>query len=290
MKLGSGGYISGNSGLCAGPLWGGMRFLELPDRETLGPVPTKASVPTITPAHTPATTLSTLTERPEPVPEQTGVIPTENEHSVPFITTSASLIQDWTLPPQSVQDFVNRSQAIVIGTVTAISEPVVERPYNSNPADFAELPESQWPSTEVAYWTIEIEQMLLDDGNIEAKPKVRMEPNPPHRTDKPLPQLNPNPPKDTDGPREDNGRGGRELQGRWPGLHWDRWEVGGRSSVAGQGPYGRLRELRCAEWRENTQQGTPADRGGASLWGHWVSCRQAFRPGVEWLATGPGRD
>ncbi len=190
MKLGSGGYISGNSGLCAGPLWGGTRFLEFPDRETLGPVPTKVSVPTITPARTPSTPLSTLTERPEPMPEQTGVIPSENEHSVPIITTSASLIQDWTLPPQSVQDFVNRSQAIVIGTVTAISEPVIERPYNFNPADFAELPESQWPSIEVAYWTIEIEQMLLDDGNIEANPKVRMEPNPPHRTDKPLPQLN----------------------------------------------------------------------------------------------------
>ena len=56
----------------------------------------------------------------------------------------------------------------------------------------------------------------------------------------------------------------RELQGRWPGFHWDRLEVGGRSSVAGQGPCGRLRELRAA-WRENTQQGTPADRGGASF-------------------------
>ena len=53
----------------------------------------------------------------------------------------------------------------------------------------------------------------------------------------------------------------RELQGRWPGLHWGRWEVGGRSSVAAEGPYGRLRELRCAGWRENTQQGTLADRG-----------------------------
>ena len=34
-------------------------------------------------------------------------------------------------------------------------------------------------------------------------------------------------PKDTDGRREDSGRGMRELQGRWPGLHWGRWEVGG---------------------------------------------------------------
>ena len=100
-------------------------------------------------------------------------------------------------------------------------------------------------------------------------------------------RLFPNPPKDTDGRREDSGRGVRELQGRWPGLHWGRWEVGGRSSVAAQGPYGRLRELRCAGWRENTQQGTLADRGGASLRGRWVSCRLAVRLGVEWLAAGP---
>ena len=102
--------------------------------------------------------------------------------------------------------------------------------------------------------------------------------------------LSPNPPKDTDGRREDSGRGVRELPGRWPGLHWGRWEVGGRSSVAAQGPYGRLRELRCAGWRENTQQGTLADRGGASLRGRWVSCRLAVRPGVEWLAAGPRRE
>ena len=106
----------------------------------------------------------------------------------------------------------------------------------------------------------------------------------------PLRVLSPNPPKDTDGRREDSGRGVRELQGRWPGLHWGRWEVGGRSSVAAQGPYGRLRELRCAGWRENTQQGTLADRGGASLRGRWVSCSLAVRPGVEWLAAGPRRE
>ena len=30
----------------------------------------------------------------------------------------------------------------------------------------------------------------MNDGNIEANPKLRMEPNPPHRTDKPHPELN----------------------------------------------------------------------------------------------------
>lgn len=116
----------------------------------------------------------------------------ENAHSnsIPIISVAASLVQDYTLPPQSVQDLVNRSKAIVIGTVTAISEPVVERPYDFNPAEYAGVPESEWPSIEVAYWTIDVEQVLLDDGNIEANPKLRMEPNPPHRSDKPLPQLN----------------------------------------------------------------------------------------------------
>ncbi len=55
-------------------------------------------------------------------------------------------------------------------------------------------------------------------------------------------------PESTDGRREDSGRGVRELQARWPGLHWGRWEGGGRSFVAAQGPYGRLRGLRCAGW------------------------------------------
>ena len=55
-------------------------------------------------------------------------------------------------------------------------------------------------------------------------------------------------PESTDGRREDSGRGVRELQARWLGLHWGRWEGGGRSSVAAQGPYGRLRGLRCAGW------------------------------------------
>ena len=62
-------------------------------------------------------------------------------------------------------------------------------------------------------------------------------------------RLSPNPPKDTDGRREDRRRGMRELQGRWPGLDWGRWEVGGGTSVTAQAPNGRLRELGCAGWQ-----------------------------------------
>ena len=83
---------------------------------------------------------------------------------------------------------------------------------------------------------------------------------------------------------------GEGATGEMAGLIWGRLEVGERSSVAAWGPYGPLRELRCAGWREDTQQGTLADRGGTSLQGSWVSCRLAVRRGVEWLAAGPWRE
>ena len=51
-------------------------------------------------------------------------------------------------------------------------------------------------------------------------------------------------------------------------IAWVPFGVG--RSADGLGPYGRLRELRCAGWRENTQQGTLSDRAGASLRGSSV--------------------
>ena len=103
--------------------------------------------------------------------------------------------------------------------------------------------------------------------------------------------LIPNPPKDTDGRREDRRRGMRELQGRWPGLDWGRWEVGGGTSVTAQAPNGRLRELGCA--------GDGKRIGSRELPRSWLVrvggdvgsvAEGAVRLGVEWLAAGPGRD
>ena len=77
-------------------------------------------------------------------------------------------------------------------------------------------------------------------------------------------------------------------------IAWVPFGVG--RSADGLGPYGRLRELRCAGWRENTQQGTLAtgvarDCGDLRLSGGWVGRRRrAVRPGTEWLAAGPRRD
>ena len=67
---------------------------------------------------------------------------------------------------------------------------------------------------------------------------------------------------------------------------WGRWEAGGRSSVAAQGPQGPMRELRCAGWREDTQQGTLAtgvarDCGDVESVAGWPSGRErnGLQPG-----------
>ena len=93
------------------------------------------------------------------------------------VNIHASSIQQWTLPPRDVQDLVNRSHAIVIGTISAISDPVNELPYFTTEADFEHRPPGQLPYLEVAYYDITIEEVLLDDGNVRAHPRLRLEPN-----------------------------------------------------------------------------------------------------------------
>ena len=85
-----------------------------------------------------------------------------------------TLVQDYTLPPQDVQDLVNRSEAIVIGRVTAVSEPVKELPYFATEEDYADLPEWAVPWEEVVYFDIAIEEVLLDDGNISDNPRLQV--------------------------------------------------------------------------------------------------------------------
>lgn len=90
-----------------------------------------------------------------------------------------SLIEDRTLPPQSVQDLVNRSHAVVIGSISAISEVRGELPYGTTEEDFqVEMYQGFQPHMDVAYYDIAIEEVLLDDGNIRAHPRLRLEPDP----------------------------------------------------------------------------------------------------------------
>ena len=86
-------------------------------------------------------------------------------------------------PARDVQDLVNRSHAAVIGTISAVSEPQVEIPYDITEEEFAErfadLEEGLRPTIEVVYFDIAIEEVLLDDGNVRAYPRLSMEPHPP---------------------------------------------------------------------------------------------------------------
>ena len=103
------------------------------------------------------------------------------------VNVPMSSIQDYRLPPQSVQDLVNRSQAIVIGVISAISEVKREIPYDITEQEFAkkfaDVPEELRPYLEVVYYDIAIEEVLLDDGNVRAHPRLRLEPY------SPLPRL-----------------------------------------------------------------------------------------------------
>lgn len=85
-----------------------------------------------------------------------------------------SLVQDYTMPPSDVQDLVNRSEAIVVGRVTAISEPTKELPYFTTEDDYADWPEWAVPWEEVVYFDIAIEEVLLDDSNISDNPRLQM--------------------------------------------------------------------------------------------------------------------
>ena len=103
------------------------------------------------------------------------------------VTTEGVLLSSIFLPARNIQDLVNRSNAVVIGTISAISEPKTEIPYDITQEEFDEtfgdVPEELRPTIEVVDFDIAIEEVLLDDGNVRAHPRLSMEPHPP------LPQL-----------------------------------------------------------------------------------------------------
>ena len=78
-------------------------------------------------------------------------------------------------PPQSVQELINRNHAVVIGTISAVSDLKLELPYGKTEEDFQD-PKYQGfvPRIEVTYYDIAIEEALLDDGNVRAHPRLRL--------------------------------------------------------------------------------------------------------------------
>ena len=87
---------------------------------------------------------------------------------------AGSKIEYYKMPPADIQELVNRSHAAVVGTIARVSEPVNELPYFTTEEDFAAEPEEEWPYYEVRYFDIEIEEVLLDDGNIRENARLRL--------------------------------------------------------------------------------------------------------------------
>ena len=86
------------------------------------------------------------------------------------------MIENYKMPPADIQELVDRSHAVVVGTISAVSEPVNELPYDTTEEDFAGEPKEEWPYYEVRYLdiAIAIEEVLLDDGNIRENARLRL--------------------------------------------------------------------------------------------------------------------
>ena len=126
------------------------------------------------PGRTPAVQAANQDREPDSSPT-----PVQQDADETTLHIHESLVEDRTLPPQSVQDLVNRSHAVVIGSISAISEVRGELPYGTTAEDFqGEMYQGFQPHMEVAYYEIAIEEVLLDDGNIRSNPRLRLEPDP----------------------------------------------------------------------------------------------------------------
>ena len=80
------------------------------------------------------------------------------------------------LPPQSVQDLVNRYDVAFTGTITAIGEPVEEKPYDWDPKLDAHLQNRGLPPLRfrVTHYDLDIGEVFLDDGNLLKAPRLRL--------------------------------------------------------------------------------------------------------------------
>lgn len=91
-------------------------------------------------------------------------------------TTSMGLpISAIYLPPQSIQDLVNRVDAVITGTISAIGNTANEGPYNDSQG-VNQLTQAGYPALviTVTYYTITVDEILLNDHNIAANPILRL--------------------------------------------------------------------------------------------------------------------
>ena len=80
------------------------------------------------------------------------------------------------ISPQSVQDLVNRNDAVFTGTITAVGEPVDEKPYDWTAEEDARDQSRGIPLLRfrMTYYDIELGEVFLDDGNLLTNPRLRL--------------------------------------------------------------------------------------------------------------------
>ena len=109
----------------------------------------------------------TLEQQVSPQPTVTGIGKTLNSG----MGYSISNLKE---PPADVQDFVDRSHAVVIGTIAAVSSPSDELPFNKT-ADEYPSEDVENMRLRVTYYDITIEEVLLDDGFVSNNARLRLD-------------------------------------------------------------------------------------------------------------------
>lgn len=109
--------------------------------------------------------------------------PSPSALNSPAAATGRTLIPENALPlsaviaaPGSVQELVNRYDALVVGAISEISGPQQEFGYGKTAEDYQFLLDQghPLPSMSMTYYHIRLEEVLLDDGNVRNHPKLRL--------------------------------------------------------------------------------------------------------------------
>ena len=123
----------------------------------------------------PVTPASTLHPPPTATPTPTAG-PTPRVFGRTLSSGRGSPLSDYLLPPQSVQDLVNRYEVAFTGTITAVGDTVAEKPYDWDPELEAHFESRGLPPLRhrVTYYEIQLDEVFLDDGNLVANPRLRL--------------------------------------------------------------------------------------------------------------------
>ncbi len=88
-------------------------------------------------------------------------------------------VADFIRQPRNIQEFVNRVDAILIGTISSVSDLVGILPAGTTEEDYKWATDRGLPLPYIhsIFYDITIEEVLLDDGNVQSNPRLRLSGN-----------------------------------------------------------------------------------------------------------------